>query len=145
MLENGALGDSNRFFSRRQSTDPVGLQARALIRISRFALQKHSRESGYYSLFPDPAEVQSKIRGFDVLTPGCLQWGGKINPSSEPDGASCMLGEARQCYRSPPVVLITVHDKGIHWSGRREESRGDPCCLRRVGGETLCSPMFGRL
>lgn len=56
--------------------------------------------------------------------------GEKINPSSEPDGTSCTLGAARQCYRSPPVVLITVHAKGIHWSGRREESRGDPCCLR---------------
>lgn len=51
-----------------------------------------------------------------------------------------MLGEARQCYRSPPVVLITVHDKGIHWSGRREESRGDPCCSRGVGGETVYVP-----
>lgn len=31
--------------------------------------------------------------------------------------------------RVPPVVLITVHEEGMHWSGRREEGRGDPRCL----------------
>lgn len=34
--------------------------------------------------------------------------------------------------RVPPVVLITVHDEGMQWSGRREESRGDPRCSVRV-------------
>lgn len=47
--------------------------------------------------------------------------------------------------RVPPVVLITVHDEGMQWSGRREESRGDPRCLARgLGGGVWggCDYMF---
>lgn len=91
---------------------------------------------------PEPAEVRSKIRAFDVLTSGCFRE--KTHPSSEPDGACCMLGAAMQCYGSPPVVLITVHDKGMCWSGRREESRGDPRCLVCGEGNTLNVRLFGR-
>lgn len=42
--------------------------------------------------------------------------------------------------RVPPVVLITVHGEGRQWSGRGEESRGDPHCFVRVEEGGACSP-----
>lgn len=76
---------------------PGGLQARARAPISRFVLQKETVDTIPCAL--DSAEVRSKIWAFDVLTPGCLEKK-KKHPSSEPDGACCMLGAARQCYGS---------------------------------------------
>lgn len=51
---------------------PGGLQTQAHIPISRFVLQKDSRHSDNIPSALDPAEVRSKIWGFDVLTLGCL-------------------------------------------------------------------------
>lgn len=44
--------------------------------------------------------------------------------------------------RVPPVVLITVHGEGTRWSGRREESRGDPRCSGTVAEGGAHSPVL---
>lgn len=122
----GSKGDNKKSLSGWQEADPVAYKLKLTVPFHALCCRKIQDTVDIIRSALEPAEVRSKIRAFDVLTSGCLQE--KICSSSEPDGACCMLGAARQCYGSPPVVLITVHDKGIRWSGRREESRGDPCC-----------------
>lgn len=74
---------------------PGGLQAQAHIPISRFVLQRDSRDSGYYSFCSRPRWGPIKDLSLWCFNPWLFE-----RPSSAPDGACCMLGAARQCYGS---------------------------------------------
>lgn len=97
---------------------PGGLQARARAPISRFVLQKDSRDSGYYSLC-------SRLRWGPIkdLSLWCFNpWlFGEKKKTPLLWTRWCLLhaGSSQAVLRVPPVVLITVHDEGMHWSGRR--------------------------
>lgn len=122
---------------------PGGLQAQARIPISRFVLQKDSENSGYYSLCSRPRWGPIKDLGLWCFNPWLF--GRKKTPLLWTRWCLLHAGSSQAVLLVPPVVLITVHDEGMQWSGRREESRGDPRCSARVGegGGRKC--MFARV
>lgn len=122
---------------------PGGLQAQDRIPISRFVLQKDSRDSGYYSLCSRPRWGPIKDPSLWCFNP----WLFREEKKPLLWTRWCLLhaGSSQAVLRVPPVVLITEHDEGMQWSGRREESRGDPRCSVGMEGwkeDSVCSPVW---